>query len=83
LGNEYKSFESIKKVEVMQMERNEGTLDRAIRVVLGLILLGLWAADKVPYRTLVLIVGLIALITGLTGFCAIYKLLGISTCKEC
>ncbi len=65
------------------MERNEGTLDRAIRVVLGLILLGLWAADKVPYRTLVLIVGLIALITGLTGFCAIYKLLGISTCKEC
>jgi len=65
------------------MERNEGTLDRAIRVVLGLILLGLWAADKVPYRTLVLIVGLIALITGLTGFCAIYKLLSISTCKEC
>jgi len=65
------------------MERNEGTIDRAIRVVLGLILLGLWAADKVPYRTLVLIVGLIALITGLTGFCAIYKLLSISTCKEC
>ena len=65
------------------MERNEGTLDRAIRVVLGLILLGLWTANKVPYRTVVLIVGLVALITGLTGFCAIYKLLGISTCKEC
>ncbi len=65
------------------MERNEGTLDRAIRVVLGLILLALWAVDKIPYRTAALIVGLIALVTGLTGFCAIYKLLGISTCKEC
>ncbi len=65
------------------MERNEGTLDRAIRVVLGLILLGLWAVDKIPYRTAALIVGLVALVTGLTGFCAIYKLLGISTCKEC
>ena len=65
------------------MERNEGTLDRAIRMVLGLILLGLWATNKVPYGTVALIVGLVALITGLTGFCAIYKLLGISTCKEC
>ncbi len=65
------------------MKRNEGTIDRAIRVVLGLILLGLWAVDKIPYRTAALIVGLVALVTGLTGFCAIYKLLGISTCKEC
>ncbi|AMQ17824.1 hypothetical protein A0127_00850 [Thermococcus peptonophilus] len=65
------------------MERNEGTVDRAVRVLLGLILLGLWAANKIPYKTVALIVGLIALITGLTGFCAIYKLLGINTCKEC
>ncbi|WP_231855776.1 YgaP family membrane protein [Thermococcus peptonophilus] len=67
----------------MSMERNEGTVDRAVRVLLGLILLGLWAANKIPYKTVALIVGLIALITGLTGFCAIYKLLGINTCKEC
>ncbi len=65
------------------MERNEGTVDRILRAVVGLVLLGLWATDKVPYRTAVLIVGIIALVTGLTGFCALYKLLGISTCKEC
>ncbi|WP_297068534.1 DUF2892 domain-containing protein [Thermococcus sp.] len=65
------------------MERNEGSIDRVIRVVLGLILLGLWAANKVPYGTVILIVGLVALITGLTGFCALYKVLGINTCKEC
>ncbi|ADT84388.1 MULTISPECIES: YgaP family membrane protein [Thermococcus] len=65
------------------MERNEGTLDRLLRIVIGIVLLGIWAGMNVPYETVLLIVGLIALVTGLTGFCAIYKLLGISTCKEC
>ncbi|WP_297092370.1 DUF2892 domain-containing protein [Thermococcus sp.] len=65
------------------MERNEGTLDRILRIVIGIALLGVWAGMNVPYETVLLIVGLIALVTGLTGFCAIYKLLGISTCKEC
>ncbi|WP_258084190.1 YgaP family membrane protein [Thermococcus thermotolerans] len=65
------------------MERNEGTLDRLLRIVIGIVLLSIWAGMNVPYETVLLIVGLIALVTGLTGFCAIYKLLGISTCKEC
>ncbi|GAB6101825.1 hypothetical protein JCM16138_10480 [Thermococcus atlanticus] len=65
------------------MEKNEGTVDRILRIVIGIVLLGLWAGMNVPYETVLLIVGLIALVTGLTGFCAIYKLLGISTCKEC
>ncbi|WP_457754237.1 YgaP family membrane protein [Thermococcus sp.] len=65
------------------MERNEGTLDRILRIVIGIVLLGVWASMNVPYKTVLLIVGLIALVTGLTGFCAIYKLLGINTCKEC
>ena len=65
------------------MERNEGTLDRILRIVISIVLLGVWAGMNVPYKTVLLIVGLIALVTGLTGFCAIYKLLGINTCKEC
>ncbi|USH00161.1 DUF2892 domain-containing protein [Thermococcus argininiproducens] len=65
------------------MERNEGTLDRALRIVIGMALLGVWAGMDVPYETMLLIVGLVSLVTGLTGFCALYKILGISTCKEC
>ncbi|ASI99041.1 YgaP family membrane protein [Thermococcus celer] len=65
------------------METNEGTVDRLLRVVIGIVLLGVWAGMNVPYRTVLLIIGLIALVTGLTGFCAIYKLLGVSTCKGC
>lgn len=65
------------------METNEGTVDRLFRMVIGIVLLGVWAGMNVPYRTVLLIIGLIALVTGLTGFCAIYKLLGVSTCKGC
>lgn len=65
------------------MEKNEGTLDRVLRIVIGIALLGVWAGMNVPYETVLLIVGLVALVTGLTGFCALYKVLNVSTCKEC
>jgi uncharacterized membrane protein HdeD (DUF308 family) len=68
------------------MKKNEGTVDRVIRVILGIILIGLalyfmnsWAIWVV---IVVGIVGLIALITGITGFCGLYKLLKISTTKK-
>ena len=64
------------------MVRNEGTTDRIIRIVLGLVLgflvfkhtggaVGEWIFG---------IVGVIALITGITGFCALYRLVGVRTC---
>ena len=65
------------------MEKNEGTLDRVLRIVIGIALLGVWAGMNVPYGTVLLIVGLVALVTGLTGFCSLYKVLDVSTCKEC
>jgi len=65
------------------MERNEGKMDRLLRIVLGIVLIALWALRDFSYELVVLLIGLIALITGLTGFCTIYKLLGINTCKEC
>lgn len=57
--------------------RNEGTIDRALRVILGLFVLSLmfwgpqtwWAA-----------LGLIPLATGLIGSCPLYSLIGFNTC---
>jgi hypothetical protein len=58
--------------------RNEHTVDRTIRVVVGLALLSLvWIGPQTPWGW----VGLIPLITGLVGSCPIYRLLGISTCS--
>jgi len=56
---------------------NEGTIDRTIRIVLGLALLSLTVAGP---RSLLGLVGLVPLLTGVVGFCPVYRLLGINTC---
>jgi hypothetical protein len=59
---------------------NEGTLDRALRIVVGLALLaGFFAMPEASYRWAFLL-GLVPLATGLIGSCPVYSILGISTC---
>ena len=58
---------------------NEHTVDRAIRVVLGLSLLSL---TLVGPHTLWGLVGMVPLVTGLLGSCPLYTLFGISTCAS-
>lgn len=57
--------------------KNEGNLDRALRVTLGLVLLSLCVIGP---ETMWGLVGLVPLLTGLLGFCPLYKILGLSTC---
>jgi hypothetical protein len=56
---------------------NEGAIDRAARVVLGLGLISLVFVG--PHSSWGWI-GAVPLATGLAGFCPLYTLLGISTC---
>jgi hypothetical protein len=57
---------------------NEGTLDRALRVALGLGILSLaFVGPQSPWAWL----GLVPLLTGLLGSCPLYTLLGVRTCK--
>lgn len=58
-------------------ETNEGTVDRAVRVVLGL---GLLSLTVVGPQTLWGLVGLVPLATGALGSCPIYSLMGVNTC---
>ena len=59
------------------MTRNEGTIDRVLRVVLGLILLALvFVGPQTPWGW----IGIVPLVTGLVGFCPLYKIFGLSTC---
>ena len=56
---------------------NEGTLDRMLRVALGAVLIALAVAGpKTPWGW----IGVLPLITGISGFCPLYRVLGISTC---
>ena len=59
------------------MSRNEGTLDRALRVILGLVLLSLvFIGPQTPWGW----IGVVPLVTGLVGMCPLYSILGINTC---
>jgi len=59
------------------MKTNEGTVDRIIRVLLGL---GLISIVFVGPRTLWGWVGVVPLLTGLVGTCPLYAIFGINTC---
>ena len=60
---------------------NEGKTDRIIRVLLGLVLLLLGLSLRGGFeKTLFYVFGVLSLVTGITGFCGIYSLLGINTC---
>lgn len=63
------------------MTQNIGRLDRIIRFILGVGLLGLYGALQPPDRYLTLL-GLIPLGTALTGNCPLYSALGISTIQK-
>ena len=57
------------------MQVNVTRTDRVLRLILGVLLLGLFGALPSPWRYLTLI-GLIPLGSALTGFCPIYGALG-------
>ena len=59
------------------MNKNEGTVDRALRVVVGLVLLALVFVGP---KTMLGLIGIVPLATGLVGFCPLYRLIGMSTC---
>jgi hypothetical protein len=61
------------------MNKNVGGIDRALRIVAGLILIALAATGKVGLWGY--IVGGIVLATGVFSFCGAYTLLGFNTCS--
>ncbi len=63
------------------MKANESSVDRIIRGILGVVLL-LVAFLAVPAGALQIvlaIIGVVLLLTGIVGFCPLYRILGLST----
>jgi hypothetical protein len=58
---------------------NEGGVDRAVRVIAGLVVLSLvFVGPKSMWG----LVGAVPLLTGLAGWCPLYALLGMSTASN-
>lgn len=60
------------------MKVNEGGLDRGLRIVAGLVLIGLAATGTVGAWGWI---GVVPLATGLIGWCPAYSIFGMSTCS--
>ncbi|MBU1359507.1 MAG: DUF2892 domain-containing protein [Gammaproteobacteria bacterium] len=59
------------------MQANVGTMDRVLRVVLGVLLIGLAATQVIGLWGYI---GVVPLVTGLFRFCPAYSLFGFNTC---
>lgn len=61
------------------MKANVGSIDRAVRIVVGLALIAMvYVGPQTPWGW----IGLIPLLTGLFRWCPGYSLLGINTCPK-
>jgi uncharacterized membrane protein HdeD (DUF308 family) len=69
------------------MTANIGTVDRVIRIVLGLVLLaapfisGMAVFASTPATIISVIAGIVMLTTSTMRFCPMYRIFGIRTCK--
>jgi hypothetical protein len=59
------------------MKCNVGGIDRVLRIVVGLVLIGLAASNVVGVWGWI---GIVPLATGLFQFCPLYPMLGLNSC---
>ena len=60
------------------MKANMGSIDRIIRIILGIVIIAL----GIVFKSFLGLIGLIPLITALFGFCPLYTPFKLSTKKE-
>ncbi|OGB17961.1 MAG: hypothetical protein A2W72_12420 [Burkholderiales bacterium RIFCSPLOWO2_12_67_14] len=60
------------------MSKNEGGIDRILRIVAGLALIAAAATGNIGVWGYI---GVVPLLTGLMGWCPVYTMLGLNTCS--
>ena len=63
----------------MNLTKNAGTLDRALRAILGVVLIALTLTGTIGVWGWI---GVVPLVTAALGWCPAYTLLGIKTCPS-
>jgi len=59
---------------------NVGSVDRILRIVVGLALIALFFLDSGASWRWLYLIGIVPLATGLMSTCPLYSVLGLSTC---
>lgn len=67
----------------MIMKKNMGSADKAIRILLALVFVGLYFGGIVEgiLGIILLVLGAVFVLTSFVSFCPLYAPFGISTCK--
>jgi len=67
------------------MKKNVGQTDAVLRFMLGLaFIVNIWAAETGVVGTIILLIlGSVMIFTAWSGFCILYKPLGICTVEDC
>ena len=60
------------------MKANVGGIDRALRIVVGLVLIGLAVTGRIGAWGWI---GIVPLLTGVVRVCPLYGMLGVKTCS--
>ena len=70
--------------KIQLMKKNMGRNDRTIRVIIALLVLGLYLINIISGTSAIILLGLSAIfaLTSLISFCPLYLLFGINTCKK-
>jgi len=66
------------------MKRNMGGVDRTLRFIIGVVLIiaGIFAVKSTAWTIVMIIIGLVMLLTSITGICPGYNPMGINTDKK-
>jgi len=70
------------------MSPNVGTIDRALRLILGLALIALPLLgsialfDNSTYKTIAIVAGIVLVGTAAFKFCPLYRIVGMRTCPR-
>ncbi|MFK4000758.1 DUF2892 domain-containing protein [Psychrobacter namhaensis] len=60
------------------MKMNVGSTERLLRIIAGVVIIGL----GLYFQSWWGVIGLVPLLTGLFRFCPLYSMLGMNTCKR-
>lgn len=65
------------------MKQNVGTIDKVLRIAIGAIMAYLYFSETVTgtLGIIALVIGIAAFITSAIGFCGLYSIIGVNTCK--
>lgn len=59
------------------MKNNMGSIDRSVRIIVGLVLVGLALTGSVGWWGWL---GVVPIVTGALGNCPLYSIIGVNTC---